>query len=258
MDTVVSPQSWLLLLPQLPAKPDYLRVKLQRRLGRLGAVLIKNGVYALPLNDENTESSEWLREELTKDGGDLIVFGSVLCAGLTDDELVKRFESKPVSEQLGPIAATTPDSQPMTNVHGSVWVTRAGVFVDRIASAWLIRRFIDPRATFKFVDGNRAYAAADGEFRFDMYRGEFTHEGDRCTFETLISRFGLEDPALQDIAEIVHDIDCKDDKFSRAETPGVQALLEGIRTTEADDLIRIDRGSQLFETLFAQFSRSVK
>src|SRR3954466_2124203 len=91
MDTDVSPQSWLVLLPQLPAKPDYLRVKLQRRLARLGAVTVKNGVYALPLRDETTEASEWLRTELVHDKGDLIVLGSVVCAGISDDELVQRF-----------------------------------------------------------------------------------------------------------------------------------------------------------------------
>lgn len=91
MDTTVSPQSWLFLLPQLPAKPDYLRVKLQRRMQRLGAVLVKNGVYALPLSDETTEASEWLRSELLGEGGDLIVLGSVLCAGLTDADLMRRY-----------------------------------------------------------------------------------------------------------------------------------------------------------------------
>src|SRR4051812_14253018 len=80
MATIVSQQSWLVLLPQLPAKPDYLRVKLQRRLARLGAVTVKNGVYALPLRDDTTEASEWLRSELVHDKGDLIVLGSVICA----------------------------------------------------------------------------------------------------------------------------------------------------------------------------------
>jgi hypothetical protein len=91
MDTTVSQQSWLFLLPQLPAKPDYLRVKLQRRMQKLGAVLVKNGVYAFPFDDEATRASEWLRAQLVDEGGDLIVLGAVLCAGLTDAELMNRY-----------------------------------------------------------------------------------------------------------------------------------------------------------------------
>src|SRR5205807_6991598 len=101
-------------------------------------------------------------------------------------------------------------------VRGRTWVTRRGVFVDRIASAWLIKRFIDPDARFKFVAPG-GYVPRKGELRFDMFEAEYTHEGDRCTFETLVRRFRLRDPALRAIGEIVHDIDCKDAKFGRAE-----------------------------------------
>src|SRR3954471_11498393 len=90
-------------------------------------------------------------------------------------------------------------------LRGRTWVTRQGVHVDRIGSAWLIRRFIDPEATFKFVSGKN-YRPADGELRFDMYQGEFTHEGDKCTFEVLLDRAGLSDVPLRAIGEIIHDI----------------------------------------------------
>ena len=93
-------------------------------------------------------------------------------------------------------------------------MTREGVYVDRIASAWLIRRFIDPEARFKFVSG-KGYRPQEGELRFDMFEAEFTHEGDKCTFEVLLERAGLKDSALRAIAEIIHDIDLKDDKFGR-------------------------------------------
>ncbi|MGH7154739.1 MAG: chromate resistance protein ChrB domain-containing protein, partial [Acetobacteraceae bacterium] len=94
-------------------------------------------------------------------------------------------------------------------LNGRVWVTRQGVYIDRIASAWLIRRFIDSDPLFKFVPA-KGYVPAPGEIRFDMYDGEFTHEGDRCTFEVLLARRGLNDPALTVIGQIVHDIDLKD------------------------------------------------
>ena len=76
--------------------------------------------------------------------------------------------------------------------HGRTWVTRKGVHVDRIASAWLIRRFIDPQARFRFVPA-KGYVPETGELRFDMFEAEFTHEGDRCTFEVLLDRAGLND-----------------------------------------------------------------
>src|SRR4029077_21228180 len=98
-----------------------------------------------------------------------------------------------------------------------VWVTREGVGIDRMGSAWLIRRFIDPAARFKFVSA-KGYVPKPRELRFDMFEAEFTHEGDRCTFEVLIERMGLDDPGLRPLAEIVHDVDLKDAKFRRDET----------------------------------------
>jgi hypothetical protein len=91
----------------------------------------------------------------------------------------------------------------LAHLKDRTWVTRQGVHVDRIACAWLIRRFIDPGARFKFVSG-KGYAPSFGELRFDMFEAEFTHQGDRCSFEVLLGHAGLTDPALQAIAEIVH------------------------------------------------------
>jgi hypothetical protein len=135
-----------------------------------------------------------------------------------------------------------------------VWVTRQGVHVDRIASAWLIRRFIDPEATFKFVPG-KGYVPKPGELRFDMFQAEFTHEGDRCTFETLLARTGLKDPALRAIGEIVHDIDLKDAKFGSEEAPGIARLIAGVAMATADDTERIARGSEAFAGLYEYFRK---
>jgi hypothetical protein len=134
-----------------------------------------------------------------------------------------------------------------------VWVTRQGVQVDRIASAWLIRRFIDPGARFKFVPG-KGYAAQPGELRFDMFEGEFTHKGDRCTFEVLIDHSGLADPALKPIAEIIHDIDLKDDKYGREEVAGVRTLIAGIAASSSDDQQRLARGATLLDDLYSSFA----
>ncbi len=135
---------------------------------------------------------------------------------------------------------------------GRVWVTRAGVFVDRIASAWLIRRFVDPKARFKLV-AERSYLPNPDELRFDMYDAEFTHEGDRCTFEMLAARFAPADPALAQLAEIVHDIDLKDGKFQRAEAGGLAQMMTGICAATNDDPERLKRGGELCETLYRSF-----
>jgi hypothetical protein len=136
---------------------------------------------------------------------------------------------------------------------GRTWVTREGVHVDRIASAWLIRRFIDPEARFAFAAG-KDRAPRPEEIRFDMYEAEFTHEGDRCTFEVLLGRARLDEPALQAIGEIVHDIDLKDGKFGREETAGVAGLIGGIVLAHAGDEERLARGAAALDDLYAYFN----
>ena len=132
------------------------------------------------------------------------------------------------------------------------WVTRKQIRVNRVATAWLIRRFIDPEARFKFVPA-RGHRPDPGELRFDMFDGEYTHEGDRCTFETLVAKFAIRDRAVQRIAEIVHDIDLKDEKFGRPEAAGIRQLLEGILATHSADEQRFDRGFALLDDLYRSF-----
>lgn len=134
------------------------------------------------------------------------------------------------------------------------WVTRKGIKVDRIASAWLVRRFLDPKARFRFIDPGRE-TARSGETTFDMVGGDFTHEADRCTFETLHRRAGLKDPALVPVSEIVHEIDLKDGKFGRPETRGIERLVTGIVNACARDEERLDRGFALFDELYESFRR---
>jgi hypothetical protein len=144
------------------------------------------------------------------------------------------------------------DEGGLRGLHGRTWVTREGVHVDRIASAWLIRKFIDPEASFKFVP-SKGYAPQEGELRFDMFQAEFTHEGDRCTFEVLCERAGLDDPALGILGEIVHDIDLKDAKFGREETAGIAGLIQGIVLAHQGDEQRLARGAAIFDDLYRHF-----
>lgn len=134
--------------------------------------------------------------------------------------------------------------------HGRTWVTRTGIKVDRMASAWLIRKFIDPEARFKFVPA-RDYRPEERELRFDMVEGEFTHEGELCTFEVLVRRFGLADPAVRAVAEIVHDLDLKDVRYGRAEAAGVGQAVAVITAAHPSDEARLERGAALFDELYA-------
>jgi hypothetical protein len=312
---------WLLLVHQLPAKPAYLRVKIWRRLQTIGAVPVKNAVYALPVGDQTQEDFEWLMREIVENGGEALVCEARLVDGLTDQEVRAKFdaardgeyeeiakEARALVKALGKskssdrLAELKPQitrlRTRLTQVIGidffgangrdaaeglvaelesrlkddemadqlvaidpnfgeltkRTWVTRQGVHVDRIASAWLIRRFIDPEATFKFVPG-KGYVPKPGELRFDMFQAEFTHEGDRCTFETLLTRTGIKDPALKAIGEIVHDIDLKDAKFGREEATGIARLIAGVAMATADDTQRISRGSEAFDGLYEYFRK---
>jgi hypothetical protein len=140
------------------------------------------------------------------------------------------------------------------SLRGRTWVTRKGLHIDRIASGWLIRRFIDENAQFRFVS-SKGCEPAPHEIRFDMFAAEFTHEGDQCTFEVLLGRLGLDDPALARIAEIVHDIDLRDAKFARPETTGMDHLITGVAMASTDDEARLAQGSAIFEALYHYFTR---
>jgi len=135
---------------------------------------------------------------------------------------------------------------------GRTWVTRHGVQVDRMASAWLIRRFIDHGAHFKFVSA-KGYTPLEGELRFDMFDGEFSHQGDRCTFEVLTDLAGSNDAALTAMGEIVHDIDLKDSKFGRDEASGIARVLESIAAANREDKTRIERAAAVFDDLYELF-----
>jgi len=171
------------------------------------------------------------------------------------EDQVRQLEAR-VRAGHPPPAAAPAGRQRFEDLQGLTWVTRRGVHVDRIASAWLLRRFVDAAARFRFAD-SQSPEAGPGEVRFDTVGGEFTHQGDRCTFETLVARLGLADPALAQIGEIVHDIDLKDGKFGRADAPGISQLLTGLVLAHPEDLDRLDRGFALLDDLYASFRRAL-
>ena len=135
--------------------------------------------------------------------------------------------------------------------HKKTWVTRKRPFIDRMASAWLIRRFIDSAAAFDFIDEKDMDTLGKSAVTFDIRGGEFTHSNDMCTFEVLMRSFGLRDKTLKKMAEIIHDLDMKDDKFHAAEAKGLENILEGIRRTAKKDREALDKGMAVFEMLYA-------
>jgi hypothetical protein len=304
---IEEPRHWLLLIHRLPPKPAYLRVKVSRRLQKIGAVALKNTVYLLPTGDEAREDFAWIAQEVRRAGGEAVVGELTLIDGITNREVEQLFRTarsedadsiaRAASELLAkppkagvqpalrtlerrlkavktidffgaegltkatgllqrlkegdvPEARTNERSWSIDKLRGLTWVTRSGVRVDRIASAWLVRRFVDPEARFRFVDA-KTCGAAVGELRFDMFEGELTHEGDCCTFEVILNKLGLSERGLRDVAEIIHDIDLKDGRYGRPETDGVAALIAGVCQAAVSDDERLARGFVLLDGLLA-------
>jgi hypothetical protein len=136
---------------------------------------------------------------------------------------------------------------------GKTWITRPRPEIDRVGSAWLIRKFIDSDAKFVFAN---TPAAAPQAIPYDMFEVEFSHHADHCTFETLIERFGIRDRAVLRIAELIHDADLEDEKFHRVEGFGVEQIFKGWAKQGLSDQEILSKGFECFDALYAQFKRS--
>ncbi len=313
---------WLLLIHQIPPKPNYFRAKVGRRLQRVGAVAIKNSVYALPLDEQTQEDLQWIAREITQEGGEATLCRASFVEGLRDEQIESFFQTArdadyaQVAEEARELGADIPkrlasddERRPdwdtalvrfkkrlgeiqaidffgapgrlpaesavasvekrlqkdaageseapapkASEYRGRTWITRKNIHVDRIASAWLIRRFIDPKGTFKFVPG-QGYRPKPGEVGFDMFEAEFTHEGDKCTFEVLVERFSIREPGIKTLAEIIHDINVKDGKFGRAEVPGIADMIAALGLAHRSDEPRLEAGMVLFDQLLDLYRR---
>ena len=315
---------WSMLIHQIPPKPNYLRVKIWRRLQRLGAVAIKNSVYVLPKSEQAREDFEWVLREIVEGGGDASICEARFVEGLSDEQVESLFHEAreadyaQIAEETRRLTGKLPSGTKwsaetkarvevelsrlkrrlaevvsidflgasgrektnglLTGLEGRLrsmsggkklstrpmmspsdfgertWVTRKGIHVNRMASAWLIRRFIDPEARFRFVAG-KGYQPQPGEVRFDMFEAEFTHEGDRCTFEVLLGRFSITDPGLREIGEIVHDVDLKDAKFGRQDALGFERLVAGIALAHKEDNLRLERACAVLDDLYEYYRR---
>jgi hypothetical protein len=326
-------QEWLLLVHHLPPNPTNLRVRTWRKLQTLGAVPIKNSVYALPFNEKTNEDFLWLKQEIESSGGEANLFRADSVEGASDKEIIAIFNGqrnqdyekltadltgltgalrelgKNNSFSTGKLAqyetelsklrqelervlavdffeasgrkkaqaafenclhqlqlAKGKDNKNLEKSAGNSelnpaeyqnrrWVTRINPHIDRLACGWLIRRFIDKRPRFLFArDGEKI----ENSLTFDMADGDFTHEGEDCSFETMVKKFGLApDAALMEIAEIIHDVDLKDGKFKRLEATGVNAVIRGLAEVYRDDNERMKECLPVFDGLYELFrSRS--
>lgn len=136
--------------------------------------------------------------------------------------------------------------------HGRIWITRPQPGIDRVGSAWLIRKFIDPKARFIFgMDPGKCPTALP----FDMADVEFSHHGDDCTFETLLKRFEIEDRAAQKLGEMIHDADLEDGKFERVECIGLNLVFEGWAKMGWGDDDILAKGGHCFEALYQRLKR---
>ncbi len=328
--TRLSKQSWILLIHQLPPKPTNLRVRIWRKLQKLGAVAIKNSVYVLPANEKTHEHFQWLKQEIESAGGEASVFEAASVEGTTDVEIITSFRKardeefaaistefdgltgairqesrskhlsagrltaheaeidklhtelertsandffdaqgragafsayercrKALRAAQGPAGKTAKKEAKsgtldVAKYQGRRWVTRQNLHIDRLASAWLIKQFIDKRPRFYFVAEGKTI---EGAIPFDTFGAEFTHHGEDCTFETMLKRFDLvEIKALLEMAEIVHDIDLKDDKFHRLEAAGLNAVIDGLSKVLRDDRALLQQAGTIFDGLYSLMS----
>ena len=131
---------------------------------------------------------------------------------------------------------------------GKTWLTRPRPEIDRVGSAWLIRKFIDPKARFIFAAKPSAHPQA---IPYDMFEVEFTHHGEDCTFETMVKRFGIPDKSVQTIAEMIHDADVEDEKFQRPECMGLDRMFKGWARLGLSDREILSKGFECFDALHA-------
>lgn len=311
------PGKWLLLLLQLPTRPASARIKTWRRLQQLGAVAIKNSVYALPNTAQAREDFEWLRAEIATAKGQASIMTADALTAAADNEIRDAFLRQRAGEydalrasvehvgrslrarptgaarlaaertrrsgrdelarldahELIPVEARTravraidklesrltpePERTPTMptavttradTFQGRTWVTRPRPGVDRMSSAWLIQRFIDPKARFAFAD--EPPADTRRQIPFDMFGVPFGHQGERCTFEVLCDRFAIADEGVRRLAKIVHDVDLKDGRYAVAEAPIVARMVEGLRASYADDDELLAHGVAMFAALY--------
>ena len=236
------------LFDQLREK-DYLDIRMRLDEFERKIASVKNGTGTLNSKKLKGDMNKFVKE--AQEIGKIDFFSSK-----SRRELEQRLKT-----MASEIADMTPgeSSKPVVEVkkrrvsdyQGKRWVTRKRPFIDRVASAWLIRGFIDKKAAFGFIDECEIEGLEKDTIAFDMVGGKFTHVGDMCTFEVLLKSFGLKVKALGVLAEIVHQLDLQDDRYRNPAAEGLREILDGVRKTVKDDHEALEKGISIFEMLYA-------
>ena len=238
---------YLLLQIRLPGGKSSARVGIWRRLRKLGALGL-GATWTLPLDVESRESFEWLRRDVEAGGGEALLFEARPDAG-SAAALAGRRRGETDAPRAGSARGHALAPLDPARYRGRTWVTRPRPGVDRMASAWLIRRFVDAKARFEFA------ADADRGRRkwvpFDTFGAELGHQQGLCTFEVLARRFGVDDPAVRALGRTVHAVDLAEPAPDAAEAATVERMVAGLRAAYADDGELLAAGIALFEALFA-------
>lgn len=324
--------NWLVLIYYLPPEAGSARVRIWRKMKKLGMVSFRNSVYFLPYSEEYYEITQWLCQEIQKAGGEATLLKTESVENLRDEEVAGFFqkargeeydkvaqaadglhlrlaalgfardkaggdvgaagmtalidELKGMEKRLSEIRAIDffdapgrrqveeavrqcrqdvrrlqKQEEPPEESHerrrprldpadfqGKTWMTRPRPYIDRIATAWTISRFIDPKARFAFAEDHAQEADA---IPYDYVDADLSHQGEDCTLETVLHRFGLDDKRLAAVGEIVHDIDLKDVKFNRREAAGLETILKGLTAAQTQDQALLHKGFALFDNLYA-------
>jgi len=229
---------------------------LQQRAVEYDAVLgaVENGLRGLKLRAAGAarlgaeRALRAGRDEITRlDAMELIPAEARARAVNAIDRLEARLAPEDERRSALPIA-----KRPREGFHARTWITRPRPGVDRMSSAWLILRFIDPKARFAFA-AEPPPGRDKKRVAFDMFGVPFGHQGDRCTFEVLCDHFGIDDEGVRHIAKIVHDVDLKDQRYRLPEAPVITRMVEGLRATHAEDDDLLAHGVAMFAALHASF-----
>jgi hypothetical protein len=238
-------RNWLLLVATLPAKPAAARMRLWRGVKAAGCAALRDGAWLLPASGARVLAR--LAEDVVAAGGSAEILTVV-----TGNEQTTRFAA--LFDRDGEPRAGTAEIRRLATADfsGRTWATRKHLWADRMASAWLIRRFIDRKATFLWLDNPKKCPKTALGFDFDG--ATFTHVGSRVTFEVLMASFGLEgDAALTKIGAIVHFLDVGGGPVPEA--AGIEVVLTGLRTAAADDDRLLPEAGRVFDGLYTAYRK---
>lgn len=320
----IKKSEWLVFFYSIPAQPVSNRVRIWRKLAKVGFISFKGAVYLIPHSSDNYELCQWLVIEVVDAGGEAAFFKTNSVEGMQHQEIIRLFHDqrqndyqsllkrlelvetkadairsgsfskvnkrldveyrrllkdyeeirkidffessmgKSFKRKLDSLEKKLRDGHALRNIGTStkivlrdpadfqnkIWVTREKPFVDRMASAWLIGRFIDKNPSFRFVRSGSVGILDPKHVGYDIDGGMFSHIGDLCTFEVLLKSFGLKQKMLRKLAEVVHELDLRDGKYRSNDADGFYEILLGVRKSGLNDREAMEKGIMVFDLIY--------